>query len=134
MCRMKKNPPIFETRQDGYHDPVEKQQVRRSFRQQTKSEKDRCRKPHEPRRLLFKEEAQPKNDREATKRYIQRFNFNQPAFFDDADVRQPNHSGDDRSSRTEAGTCDGDKRNGHGEYRKEPTAAVRSTRYARHKT
>src|SRR5262249_36425255 len=98
--------------------PVEKNKIRRSFCQQTKSEKNRCRKPHEPRRLLLKEEAQPKKNPKPQRDTKKPSNSNNPAFPIEPNFRQPDHSRDDRASRAEARPRDRDERNGYGKDRK----------------
>src|SRR5215471_14396857 len=108
--------PISRIRENGYHNPVKKYEMRRTFSQQTKSEENGCRKPHEPRRFFLKEKAQPKNNRQPAKRDIQRLDLNQPTFFYDADVCHPNQRREHRSFGSKTRARDSDERNGHCEH------------------
>src|SRR3954451_20809684 len=81
VCGVNQKPPVFGICENGHYDPVKKYQMRRALGQQTKSEKNARRNPHEPWRLLLHEKAQPENNRQPAKRDIKRFNLNQPAFF-----------------------------------------------------
>src|SRR5260370_41685854 len=78
---MKKKPPILRIGNNSEHGSIEKYEVRGAFRQQTKSEKNGCRNPDEPRRFLLEKKAQPKNNRQAANRHIQPFHLSQPPSF-----------------------------------------------------
>ena len=91
--------------------------MRGAFSQQTQTEKNGRRNPDEPRRFLLEKKAQPKNNRQAAKGHIQRFDLNQPSFFYYPDVGHPNQSSKERAFRAKSGSRDGDKRNGDGEHR-----------------
>src|SRR5882724_3710374 len=92
--RMQKNPPIFRLPKGCQDDRIEKYQMCWALCQEAKPKKNGCRDPNEPWRLLLNPKTQPKDNRQTTKRDIESFDFDQPAFFDDADIRHPDKGRD----------------------------------------
>src|SRR5260370_39828737 len=58
--RVKKKPPILRLPKDSRYERIEKYEVKRAFRQEGQSEKNRRRHPNEPRRFFLRPKAQPK--------------------------------------------------------------------------
>src|SRR5438034_8189114 len=63
--------------------------------------------------------VKPTDHGEAKERYVKRFNFNQPSFFDHAEIHHPNEGGDERSIRAETRPRHGDKCERDGEHRED---------------
>src|SRR5438270_902350 len=89
MRGVKQKSPILVLPKDSQHNRIEKYQKGWTLRQQAKSEKNRCRNPNEPRRLLLSPKTQPKNDGKPAERNVEALDLDQAAFFNHADIRQP---------------------------------------------
>src|ERR1044071_1291327 len=117
MRRMPEFPQLPLSIQNGRYDRVEKKQMHRSFRENAQSQENGWHHPDEPGRLLLVIPVKPTDHGEAKERYVERFNLNEPPFFDHAEIHHPDQSGDERSSCTESRLSHDDKREGHGEDR-----------------
>ena len=75
MRRMKQRSPLAFFPSDRNDDPIKKQEMDRTFRQPAESKKNKRHNPSQPRGFFLLPKAQPKNNRERTKRNVKRLDF-----------------------------------------------------------
>src|ERR1044071_1442565 len=90
-------PQLSRPIEDSDDDGVKKEKVQRTLREETEPKKDPGHGPGEPSRAALLPAAQPEDEGESKKRNVERFDLDEPALFDHAEIRQPDQGGEERS-------------------------------------
>ncbi len=76
---------------------IKKEQVKRSLCEKTEPEKNPRHNPGKPGGAALLPPAQPEDKGESKKRNVESLDFNEPALFNDSEIRQPNEGGEERT-------------------------------------